>query len=73
MTGAEVSELVRLILTALLIANIVAAIITLFLERRDPSSLWAWILIMFFLPVVGFGLYVFIGRRPRRSKATNLL
>lgn len=73
MTATEVGELVRLILTVLLVVNIIAAIITLFLERRDSSSLWAWILIMFFLPVVGFGLYIFVGRRPRRSKAANLL
>lgn len=40
----------------------------MFRERREPSSLWAWILVMFFVPVFGFLLWVFVGRRLTREK-----
>ncbi len=73
MSPAEANDLVRTILSVVLTLNIVLAIITLILERRDSSSLWAWILVMTFIPVLGFALYVFIGRRPRRSMVKNLL
>ena len=44
------------------------AIITMFRERREPSSLWAWILVMFFVPLLGFLLWVFVGRRLTKEK-----
>ncbi len=73
MTAAEVYDLVTTLLVVLLVANIALAIVTLFLERRDPASLWAWVLVMTLLPVVGFVLYVFVGRRLTRSKVFELL
>ncbi|MGI8459604.1 MAG: cardiolipin synthase [Propionibacteriaceae bacterium] len=73
MSAAEVWGLVQMLVVVLLVANIALAIVTLFLERRDPASLWAWILVMTLLPVVGFILYVFIGRRLTRAKVFKLL
>lgn len=73
MTAAEIWNLILLLLTIFLIANIVLAVVTLFLERRDASSLWAWILVMMFIPVLGFLLYVFVGRRLSREKIFHLL
>ena len=58
--GDAVSIATTLVTLALLI-NIVLAIITMFRERREPSSLWAWILVMFFIPLLGFLLWVFVG------------
>lgn len=73
MTSAEVFDLVTLFISIVLTVNIVLAIITLFLERRDSISLWAWILVMVFLPVLGFLLYVFVGRRLSKHKIFSLL
>lgn len=67
LTGGAVS-LVTLVVSFVLLGNIVLAIITMFRERRDPSSLWAWILVMFFIPLLGFALWVFVGRRLTREK-----
>lgn len=49
------------------ILNIILAITIIFLERRDASSTWAWILVLFFLPLVGFLLYLLLGRQLRKK------
>lgn len=58
-----------LILTILfyliMIINFSAALYILFVERRDIGSTWAWIFVFFFLPVVGFLVYLFLGRSPK--------
>src|SRR5690606_32906573 len=47
--------------------NIILAITIIFLERRDASSTWAWILVLFFLPLIGFILYLLLGRQLRKK------
>lgn len=59
---------VTLGITLVIFLNIVLAIVTMFRERREPASLWAWILVMFFLPVLGFLLWMFVGRRLTKQK-----
>ncbi|WP_332646357.1 cardiolipin synthase [Lysinibacillus sp. 54212] len=51
----------------ILILNILFAITVIFLERKDASSTWAWILVLFFLPVAGFILYLLLGRKLRKK------
>lgn len=46
--------------------NIIFAITVIFLERKDPSSTWAWVLVLFFIPLVGFILYLSLGRKLRK-------
>ncbi len=67
LTG-DAASIATTVITLVLLVNIVLAIITMFRERREPSSLWAWILVMFFIPVLGFLLWVFVGRRLTREK-----
>ncbi|MFJ7953320.1 cardiolipin synthase [Lysinibacillus sp. NPDC096418] len=50
-----------------LVANILLAMMVIFLERKDPSSTWAWILVLFFIPLVGFILYLMFGRKLRKK------
>jgi cardiolipin synthase A/B len=73
MTAEDVFNIIGLIIAGLLVINIIGAIITLFLERRDTASLWAWLLVLTMIPVVGFILYLFIGRRITNSKIFRLL
>ena len=40
--------------------NMIFAIIIVFFERRDPKSVWAWLLLLFFLPGAGFIFYLFL-------------
>lgn len=47
--------------------NILFALTVIFLERRKPSSTWAWLLVLFFLPFAGFILYLLLGRQLRKK------
>lgn len=67
LTG-DVASLITSLLTIVLILNVFLAIIPMFRERREPNSLWAWILVMFFVPLLGFLLWVFVGRRLTKAK-----
>lgn len=51
-----------------LLLNIILAVFVVFLERRDPGSTWAWLLVLFFVPVAGFILYLIFGQNLSRKK-----
>ena len=42
--------------------NVVLAAIVVFFERRSPSSTWAWLFVLFFIPIIGFIIYLIFGR-----------
>ncbi len=42
--------------------NTLFAIIIVFFQRRDPKSVWAWLLLLYFIPIVGFIFYLFLGQ-----------
>lgn len=48
--------------------NMIFAAIIIFLERRDASATWAWILVLFFIPGLGFILYILLGQNLSRRK-----
>ena len=48
--------------------NMLFAIAIVFFERRDPKSVWAWLLLLFFLPGIGFVFYLFLGVDLRKRK-----
>ncbi|MGL5272679.1 MAG: PLDc N-terminal domain-containing protein, partial [Phocaeicola sp.] len=41
------------------------------LENRNPVKTMAWILVLFFLPVIGLLLYLFFGRSKRKERLLN--
>lgn len=49
------------------ILNVLLAAALVFLERRDASTTWAWLLVLFFIPIFGFFIYLFLGRRLRKK------
>ncbi|WP_236015733.1 cardiolipin synthase [Planococcus soli] len=51
-----------------IILNLVLAFFILFFERKTASSAWAWILILFFVPIAGFILYLLFGRSLRQKR-----
>ena len=51
-----------------LVGNIMLSGLIVFFERRNPSSTWAWLLVLLFIPVLGFFLYMVFGRNSRREK-----
>ncbi len=60
-----ISEYFPSIATAIgiiLVADILFLTILLFMEREDPRSYMMWILVIIFLPFIGFFLYLMIGQ-----------
>ncbi|HZG73559.1 MAG TPA: cardiolipin synthase [Chondromyces sp.] len=48
--------------------NFISAGAVVFLERRDPISTWAWLMVLSFLPVLGFILYLVLGKNLSRAR-----
>ena len=56
-------HLMTLLLGSIMIANFALAFTIIFLERKNASSTWAWLMVLFFIPVLGFLLYLLFYRR----------
>lgn len=58
--------------TIILIANILLSIVIVFRERKETAQTWAWLLVLMFIPIVGFLLYIFFGRGISQDKIFDL-
>ncbi|MCL2865670.1 MAG: cardiolipin synthase [Lachnospiraceae bacterium] len=52
----------------LFVINIFLALLIVFFQRRSPQTVWTWLLILFFIPILGFVLYLLIGTDYRKSR-----
>lgn len=52
----------------LLFWNGLFAVIIIFFQRRDPKSVWAWLLLLYFIPGLGFVFYLLLGQDMRKRK-----
>jgi len=52
----------------IMVMNFVLAFTVIFLERKDISATWAWLMVLFFIPIVGFILYLVFGRQLSSKK-----
>lgn len=59
---------VTLVFEIIYFLNLILAIITVFRQPRDIAAIWAWLLVLILLPVVGFIMYAFVGRQLPRNK-----
>lgn len=59
--------IISILTTLIFILNIFLAAALVFLERRDASSTWAWLLVLFFIPILGFFIYLLLGRQLRKK------
>lgn len=50
------------LITPVIAVYVIVVVVILIYEDRDPSTTFAWLLILLFLPVVGIPLYFFAGR-----------
>ncbi|SHK00910.1 cardiolipin synthase [Desulforamulus aeronauticus] len=64
--------LLQNIYTIITILNIFLAIIVIFMERRNIAETWAWLMVLLFLPVLGFILYLIFGQNMSRRKLYKL-
>ncbi|KQX68671.1 MULTISPECIES: cardiolipin synthase [unclassified Paenibacillus] len=56
------------ILTVVFVINILLAITVVFLERRNVAATWSWLMVLLFIPILGFLLYVMLGQNLSRRK-----
>ncbi|SFE79550.1 cardiolipin synthase [Alteribacillus iranensis] len=57
-----------ILLSLLFLLNIFFAVIIIFIERRDATSTWAWLMVLFFIPFLGFILYLIFGQNMSRKR-----
>ncbi|MDR2903050.1 MAG: cardiolipin synthase [Clostridiales bacterium] len=56
------------LLNVVVIVNIIFGIIVVFYERKEPAVTWAWLMVIAFIPYVGFGIYLIFGLDSRKHK-----
>lgn len=49
------------------VLNLIFALFVIFVSRKSASSTWAWLFVLFFLPIVGFILYLLLGRNLQKK------
>jgi cardiolipin synthase len=60
------------ILFPLYVINIPFAISIIFIERKNPTAALAWLAVLFFIPALGFVLYLIFGQNFHREKLFKL-
>ena len=56
------------IMEHLIYINLIFSIIIVFFQRRDPKSVWTWLMVLYFIPVFGFLFYLLLGQDLGKSK-----
>ncbi len=64
----DIQLVILFIWNNLLFFNIIFAIVIVFFQRKDPKSVWAWLLILYFVPIAGFVFYLLIGKDMHKQK-----
>lgn len=52
----------------LMFLNFILCITVVFFQRKEPTSVWAWLLILYFVPVLGFIIYLLAGTDMHKRK-----
>lgn len=52
--------------------NFILSIVIVFFQRREPKSVWAWLLILYSVPILGFIIYLFAGTDTHKRKMFRL-
>lgn len=63
-----IQEAVIIIILVLLFANVALAGLTVFFEHRNPASTWAWLMVILFVPILGFFCYLIFGREAKKEE-----
>jgi len=55
-------EIITYLFGFIIIFNIALGFSIIFLEHKDASSAWAWLMVLLFIPILGFFLYLIFGK-----------
>ena len=58
----------RWMMEHLFVINIIFSLIIIFFRRRNPTTVWAWLLLLYFVPILGFVLYLLLGQNFRKER-----
>ncbi|WP_079474977.1 cardiolipin synthase [Marinococcus halophilus] len=61
-------EIISIFLAILSIFNLFFAFVIIFIEKRNATAIWAWIMVLFFIPFLGFVLYLIFGQNLTRKR-----
>ena len=61
-----IADILTFLLRYAFFANILFAMVVIFFEKRSVATTWAWLMVVFLLPYIGFILYMAIGFESRK-------
>lgn len=64
----NLSYIFWLVFDNLFVINIVLSLVIVFFQRRNPQHVWTWLLLLYFIPILGFVLYLIIGQDFHKSR-----
>lgn len=59
---------VQFIFGHLVFFNLIFAVVIVFFQRRDPKTVWTWLMLLYFIPILGFIFYLFLGTDMHKRK-----
>ncbi|MED4751586.1 cardiolipin synthase [Brevibacillus choshinensis] len=60
------------IVVVISLGNVMLAAVLIFMERRNIAATWAWLMVLLFLPGVGFIVYLVFGQKLSKKKLYRL-
>ena len=64
----EIREAIVIVILLVFFANVALAGLTVFFEHRNPVSTWAWLVVILFIPILGFICYLVFGREAKKER-----
>ncbi len=64
----SIAEGYRWVFEHLFIINIIFSLLIIFFQRRNPTTVWAWLLLLYFIPVIGFVLYLVLAQNFHKDR-----
>lgn len=61
-------SILNTVLSSIFFLNLLLSVAIVFLERRNAPATWAWLMILTFIPVLGFIVYMVFGQNLSRRK-----
>jgi len=62
------AEIWDIFMQNIVILNLLFCVALVFFERKSPKSVWAWLLLLYFVPVIGFVFYLLLGLEMKKQK-----
>lgn len=63
---------IELISPAILVIDVLFAIIIVFLQKKNPTAIAAWLLVIFLVPIVGIVLFLIFGQDLRKRRLFHI-